>query len=720
MTSVGVPVGAAAISRYRFVRHLATGGMAEVYAAEASGVAGTVRPVAIKRVIRDHLGDPGIRTMFAREARLCVRLQHPNIVQTYDVLDADGELNIIMELLDGLSLQDLLRTRHTDGPALDIAQAVYVVDRVLAGLHHAHELLDPTGAPLGIVHRDVSPQNIFLTRDGCVKLLDFGVAKATASQEDTESGVVKGKVLFMAPEQCQGAAVDRRADIFSVGLLLYTLLTEVHPFRGRNPYDTMRAVIHDPLPHPHDHRPGLPSGLVDVLTRALEKHPADRYPSAADMRAHLVDVARDGQLYCTDAELAHQLASHLGPREPSPPTGPLPPDLMVGAVPETPPRPPSSEDATLAETEHALVERVGGLTVVQLRGTLDESFDTAPLVPHLLGRVLIDTAHVTRITSYGIRGLLQLHQTDQEVSLHHLRCSVPFLQQVSMVRSLLGGGSILSFHLPYVDPVNGNPFTVLLEGTDAAAALQDRQAPPRTCPGFPDRQAHFDEDAESYFWFAELFQACPPPELRPVLDRLAADHRRREVEKGIDQDGTRIWIRRPLVASFRWRNLLGGVEGRVHLDLEHTPSWTREGVQALMQVLGRESDGIVALRVTHAPRPLVEELFEPSWQDRLGPSTGRVHARCEDCATPRRVAIELARLPEVQAGVAVPERCPACGGALHATEGFEDLPRLPGTLPTAPEQVEQPTSRPPAIVGAILALGILVALVGTWWIATSP
>lgn len=716
MTSLGEPIGVAAVSRYRFTRHLATGGMAEIYSAEAVGVAGVSRQVAVKRVLREHAEDESFRRMFANEARLAVRLQHANIVQTYDVLDVNGELYITMELLEGIPLLDLLRILDGPTPGLTVAQAVYIVDRVLAGLHYAHERLGADGEPLGIVHRDVSPHNVFLTQTGNVKLIDFGVAKVTARTDQTDTGVVKGKVLYMSPEHCQGKEVDCRSDLFSAGLLLYTLLTNHHPFKRGNAYETMKAVIHDELPAPSTKNPDLPSGFDALLTKALQKDPDARFASAQAMRVALAEQIREHGLYITDNEFSRLVQDETPTTDHSLNTENLPPDLVFGAVPEVHTGRHPAADAALAETPHASVERLFGVVLLKLHGVFNETFDPEPLLPHLKGTLLIDTSGVEAVTSYGIRGLLKLYEHAQTDSVTHIRCSVAFLQQVSMVRMLLGGGRIVSFYIPYLDPVTGSPFSVHVEGALAATLLNTREPPPRTCPGFPNRDAQFDEDPDTYLEFADAFLEHPNDDLRAVIDALATENQNRQVEKAVDENGTRIWIRRPVQASFRWRNLLEGLEGAVTLDLEDTPSWTEDGIEALVDALKAEAEDLQSLTVLHAPHPLLESLRDHGLEGRLIASTCRVHALCDACGLPRRVAVDVDQLAAVNKSDEL-DRCPSCGGVLRSTETFANE-----TLTQEPEAIAIPvkvTASEPATpwlwLGlAAVVVGVVLALLAAW------
>jgi len=208
MEKPGQPSPAPGRSQYRFLRRIATGGMAELYLGEVSGVGGVTKHVALKRMLPSHASDEEYLKMFLEEARLASTLQHPNIVQTYDVIQSGSELVMVMEFLEGADLQQFRRQAHAKGEVLTREQVLYVVRGVLSGLHYAHDRARPDGRNLqGIVHRDVSPQNVFLTYDGGVKLLDFGIAKSTQMSAATDSGVLKGKVLYMEQERPTAAVL---------------------------------------------------------------------------------------------------------------------------------------------------------------------------------------------------------------------------------------------------------------------------------------------------------------------------------------------------------------------------------------------------------------------------------------------------------------------------------------------------------------------------------
>jgi serine/threonine-protein kinase len=217
--------------RYQTIAPIGRGGMAEVFLAVMTSAGGVSKLAVLKQIWPELAGDPHFLAMFLDEARLSVRMSHPNLVQTYEVIDDGTRLAIAMEYLDGQPLARVMN-RLRGAQALDLPLRLRIVARVLAALDYAHELHDYDGTPLAVVHRDVSPHNVFITYEGGVKLVDFGVAKNLASAHQTRPGTLKGKFSYMAPEQFLGRPSDRRADIFSVGVMLWEMLAERRFWNG--------------------------------------------------------------------------------------------------------------------------------------------------------------------------------------------------------------------------------------------------------------------------------------------------------------------------------------------------------------------------------------------------------------------------------------------------------------------------------------------------------
>ncbi|MCE9572644.1 MAG: serine/threonine protein kinase [Deltaproteobacteria bacterium] len=295
------------LGRYRIVRRIAVGGMAELYLAYAIGVEGFQRLVAIKRALPRLARDPAFAAMFLDEARLVATLAHPNIAQVYDVGVDGHSLYLVMEYLDGRDLRRVLHTAVQRGERVPIAIAAGIAAQVAAGLHAAHENRAPDRTPLHIVHRDVSPANVVATFGGAIKLIDFGIAKAARRTTVSVAGQLKGKAAYMSPEQCIGGPIDRRSDVFALGVLLYELSTTRRLFRGADEYATMKQIVEGEIEAPSRLVEDYPVELEDIVLRALARDPSDRYHTARDVHLDLVRFAQSHGLAVTEYDLARYL-----------------------------------------------------------------------------------------------------------------------------------------------------------------------------------------------------------------------------------------------------------------------------------------------------------------------------------------------------------------------------------------------------------------------------
>jgi eukaryotic-like serine/threonine-protein kinase len=275
------------LGRYRVLGHLARGGMAELFLGKLTGPGGFERPVAIKRILPELLEDASFTQMLLDEARLAARIRHPNVVQVQELGSQGTEVILVMEYLDGENAAGLMRRLVAKEQRLPFALAAHIVSEACSGLGAAHALTDAEGHPLHVVHRDISPENLFVTYDGQVKVLDFGIAKAKDRLVRTEVGQTKGKYQYMSPEQLTGQEVDARADIFALGIVLYELTVGRRLFREESIVAVCRAICEDPIPLPSAICPGYPAALEKVVMHALERAPADRFQSANEMRREL-------------------------------------------------------------------------------------------------------------------------------------------------------------------------------------------------------------------------------------------------------------------------------------------------------------------------------------------------------------------------------------------------------------------------------------------------
>ncbi|NLE48341.1 MAG: serine/threonine protein kinase [Sandaracinaceae bacterium] len=294
----------AEFGRYELIRKIAAGGMADVFLAREWGEAGFFRELAIKRLF-PHLVEhaPSLRS-FQTEARLMSEFLHPNIPQVYDLGYCDGQWYVAMEYVDGPNLADLSRMSVRNNQPIPLSVALGIIVQIAHGLHHAHERKDRAGRSIGFVHRDLTPQNIMITRDGAAKLIDFGVAQTNAYAE--ERGLVRGTYAYMAPEQVRGHALDRRSDVFALGIILYELTTGVRLFSG-DEVRIMRAITEEDVPPPSYRVAGYPIDLEAIVMAALARDPDQRIATAADLALHLENFAMNARVLIGPPVVAHHL-----------------------------------------------------------------------------------------------------------------------------------------------------------------------------------------------------------------------------------------------------------------------------------------------------------------------------------------------------------------------------------------------------------------------------
>ncbi|MBK8257339.1 MAG: serine/threonine protein kinase [Polyangiaceae bacterium] len=260
------------LGRYELLLPIAQGGMATVWAARQKGSRGFQKTVAVKTMLPSLSEDPQFEQMFLDEAALAAKIHHPNVAEILDLGEEEDILYIVMEWVDGEALSTITKQAKKLNVTIQHHIALKAISQACLGLHAAHELKDDEGQILHLVHRDVSPQNILVTYDGIVKLVDFGVAKAMGrAGGETTAGQLKGKVPYMSPEQARGGNVDRKTDIFAMGIVLYKLTTGLHPFLGENDLVTMKNIIGRPVPSPRLKNPQFPVELEQVILKCLQK-----------------------------------------------------------------------------------------------------------------------------------------------------------------------------------------------------------------------------------------------------------------------------------------------------------------------------------------------------------------------------------------------------------------------------------------------------------------
>ena len=290
MGTPGTPFG-----RFNLVRKLAAGGMGEVFLAQVQGMAGFEKPVVIKRLLPQLASDRAFVDMFLDEARLAARLHHPNITQIFELGEVEGCLYLAMELVPGVSLEALLTEAESKKARAPLGAALRIAFELLGALEYAHGLADENGRLLDLVHRDVSPANVMVTPHGGLKLLDFGLATFKQQKHQSETGVLKGKYGYMAPEQFTAARIDRRADVFATGAILYHLATGTPAYAGSRA-EVLQAMMSGQIPPARVRAPELAAALEGILSRALARFPEDRYPDARSFREALEGYAAEARL----------------------------------------------------------------------------------------------------------------------------------------------------------------------------------------------------------------------------------------------------------------------------------------------------------------------------------------------------------------------------------------------------------------------------------------
>ncbi|MBX7114070.1 MAG: protein kinase [Myxococcaceae bacterium] len=290
--------------KYLLLERVNVGGMAEVFIAKAFGVEGFERILAIKKILPTMAEDVEFITMFIDEARISVQLNHANIVHIHELGKHDDAYFIAMEYVSGRDLRTLLERYRRRKEVMPTAQAVLIASKLCEGLDYAHRKKDARGQDLGIIHRDVSPQNILVSYEGEVKIIDFGIAKAANRSQKTQAGILKGKFGYMSPEQVRGLPIDRRSDIFAVGVMLYEMLTGEKLFVGESDFSTLEKVRDADVPPPSKYNPNIPRGLENVVMKALARETSDRYQWASDLQEDLMRFLLSGEAIYSAKHLA--------------------------------------------------------------------------------------------------------------------------------------------------------------------------------------------------------------------------------------------------------------------------------------------------------------------------------------------------------------------------------------------------------------------------------
>lgn len=721
----------ARLGAYEVIVRLASGGMAEVYAARHPSDPGRV--VVIKQMLPQFSHKPDYVEMFLDEGRIVSLLRHPNIVRMLDFGFHGEAPYLAMEYLHGVDLRAIIRDCVARRTLLPLPHALAIMSAACSGLHVAHEARSIEGHPMDLVHRDVSPQNIVVTFDGAVKLIDFGIAKTRHRLHESRAGSLKGKVPYMSPEQIRGTNLDRRTDIYALGVVLYELVTGRRPYllsKDEQPqaeFSLMMAIVEHRVARPSTVRPELPPEIEQVVMRALSALPTERYQTAEQMKQAIEAAARTLRLSTDSQQVAVLLRERFGDQmrkwraaltgddlateiasvarlrtnnstdeereEPSairvdpgaaPAVSPSPRDLRTASAPA-----PHTAAPLLART-------FDDVTVIALEGKIDESFRGAERGAALSGQVILDLGRVVRISSFGVREWLELQgflaRREPETVVYLARCSEPFVAQLGMIRAFAGGSRIVSFFAPYLCGDCGHAFDHAFDCERDAVQLAEPNPPYVPCPAC-GQPAQLD-DGTSYFQPLREHLGRPvPPHVRAALDKLdTADQLSSVVDKWVEGRLTRLRFQRPIDRGFRWNRWLDGLEGSVELDLVEArlDAPALAGTAAALRGLGPEVERV---QLFGAPAQLVALVDD---DPRCEIRTVLVVGRCETCNVSRAVQISRDDVRALQNRQPITASCRRCDSELTGLR--LDAPQ-PAT--TSPELVAPPelgiesTSMPP-------------------------
>jgi serine/threonine-protein kinase len=427
------------LGKYQLVRKLATGGMAEVYLAKAAGPMGFEKTLVLKRILPHLAEDPAFVEMFLGEAKLAAQLNHPNIVQIFDFGEADGEYFLAMEYIDGPNLRVLLKKAQTAGLVLPPALCARFIASACEGLAFAHDFNDPeTGQPLGLIHRDISPDNILVSRQGAVKVVDFGIAKAAGQSHKTQTGMVKGKLAYMPPEQVRAKPLDRRVDVYALGVVLYELLTGQKPYDAPTDASLMQAILFEPQVPAVQHRPDLPEALHRILDRCLAKDREQRYADCLGLAAELEEfILSVGKPVTTQqvVQLIAQVSPHSDSPMPTPQGGtPRSGSKSAGTPVHTPA--PSHVGTGSGTKFRSDVRPAHGSQTGDMAAPLEPSPDEAPVKT-----VALDTTEATATKKETKKKETTGTQTEASVGSGSQRRWLP--AAVGVVLLAAGGGVVL-------------------------------------------------------------------------------------------------------------------------------------------------------------------------------------------------------------------------------------------------------------------------------------
>lgn len=725
------------IGGYHLLNKVAAGGMAEVFLARATTDEALV---IVKRMLPQFAHLPEYVEMFFDEGRVVSLLRHPNIVRMREFGFQDELPFLAMEYLPGVDLHKLLKQLRVKHERMPLQVALYIVACMCAGLHHTHEACSIDGRPMGIIHRDISPQNVVLTVAGGVKLIDFGIAKSVEREHETKGGTLKGKVRYMSPEQLRGVELDRRSDVYSVGVLLYELAVGHSPYIDEQTkgdpvgeFGLMMAVTRNSVLPPA----GIAPELAHIIVKAMAPTPAERYQSCAELLLELEAVAQRFGWPLEAVALARVLKAQFGD------LSALPASLGAsGAVDDDPYDSAEIEAATQARVEPTVVAppsvamlqarlqatpapsrssllhakpisatmRVAGadgVHVIVLASNADAAHEQVQNAVGMSGALLFDFGQVTRFPQESIKAWLDFHDvmaTRRDCEIYFSSCGPALVKQAARARSLLGEAHLVSLGMPCLCLTCGEHFDHVVDCEHDVAVLQGPLLTSVMCP-FCGGRATVDDDTSFRVATARYWGRPVPAAIRKAMADVAGQRRELEtIEKTIDGQHTQIRVRKTIDRQLRWPRLFDGLEGDVTLDLA-LASLDDAALDGLRRALPDVTANVASVTLCGIPAALLAKPLPSASNLRVESVACRCFCRVCDAY---RLCVVAA--PAWQAMVAkgrIAIACPGCRTELRpdAVEGSTS----PGTRRSA---ARLPVSRRPeggwrTAVVALVVLGVI-------------
>lgn len=566
-----VLVGAGSnVGPYELLECIGRGGMADVYLGIKRSVSNIRRFYAIK-AIRPHMASEDRFTrMLVDEARVMANIRHPNLVNLHEVLEERGHHFIVMDYLRGIDLRRMQKELDHRELKLPLPVALGIIRQAGLGLHYAHEAKSIDGEPLNLVHRDISTHNLFVTFDGFVRVLDFGIAQSSVRQELSESGMLKGKIPYLSPEQAADVDLDRRTDVYSLGVVLYELTTGRRPFVGKNEMQVIQAIVNDEPLRPVSLNRGIPRSLEDMMLTALHKDRNQRFQTTEEFSDALEEVALEEGWHIGERMVGAFIRGHY--REYMEQLDRRLSELAAAAS-RVDGTPSDIMQIDYDDVEERLLDvgpdvlararNVGNYTLFSLSGAIRETFQYEPILSRTRGVCVLDLADVSRLTSFGIRQWLEmlprLAEAAERIVLS--RMSVAFVNQAVTIPRLTEGIEVASLMAPYRCRNCVHAFDHRLEAGEAIPFKIE-------CPRCHESEAELDEDPGFLAPIADT--EAVEPELDILLDELheEKDEYASRIEKRVIGHTTEIQISGEVPSRTRWDRYLAGVEGEVRVTFD--------------------------------------------------------------------------------------------------------------------------------------------------------